>query len=778
MNRAALTVAALAAASACVAPEPQEAQRVTVRIADGPVIHTTADQAVAALMRRATWVSDPGLPDLSGGAWVHLSGGMRALFTDHAVLVDRGERGWRADLHLVGYGREGAVRPVADPVVDAWDTRVTLDRGPVVEWYDNHGDVLEQGFDLLQPPRAGAGEVVLDLALRGDLRAVADGRDLSLVDADGVPAVHMRQLVVRDRQGRALPASMTPDCEGDDCRIAITFDDTGATWPIHVDPVLQTLLGAPATFGAPGYGGWSVDASGNRVIVGVPGDPASTTVSTGYAVVLVRNGVSGTTAESWEIEATLAPTPGLNSFGRSVAISGLHAAVGAPQAGQVRVYVRESGTWLQSATLTRSGEGFGARVMLDGTRLAVAAPMGGDGATTSSLYVYPSVYAPAFAQLTSLVPYGDSLDDASVAMDADLCIVAFPDRADSGEYHVYWQEDGTGDYVELFMDENNPDIPPGFGRTMDAGDGLLVASVSDHPTWGSGVAVLPLDHDPNSAAPFTIDTFIPAPQGAVEFGTRLATDGRYVAVSSLLTTDASTGRVWLYDVDQPMGTIDVPASQWAPSVAIRDNLLVVGAPEDGSTGSVRVYRLDGSTWIEDSFAPTDGVNPAASSTRIGEAVAVEGRWMAVGMPADDLLGNDAGRVLMLEQTDPPLWPTTGRVLTEPTPTAGSGFGGTLAIDSEHVAVGAYRRSDGGAAYLFDLDGGALMFQAAGASPGAKVGRSMALEEAVWVVGIPGSPGRRSTRGSSAPGSRWCSTTSPEPAARCPGRRGTWAARSP
>ena len=121
--------------------------------------------------------------------------------------------------------------------------------------------------------------------------------------------------------------------------------------------------------------GWSVAISGNSALIGAPQRNAFT----GVAYVFVRSGTH------WSQQAELIASDGAmgDQFGYSVAISGISAAVGAPNLGTFKtrpayVFGRSGTHWSQQSELTASDSeaalGFGLSVAISGTTAVVGAP--------------------------------------------------------------------------------------------------------------------------------------------------------------------------------------------------------------------------------------------------------------------------------------------------------------------------------------------------------------------------------------------------------------------
>ncbi|MCB9871816.1 MAG: hypothetical protein H6837_18320 [Planctomycetes bacterium] len=143
-----------------------------------------------------------------------------------------------------------------------------------------------------------------------------------------------------------------------------------------LDLAAQTAVLTTARVQGPGLFGRSLAIDGDYALVGAPGDanPANYTGS-----VLVYHRVQGV----WREEQKLSGAGGalLDYFGQSVAIAGKVAVVGAPAplsktnpTGTVHVFRHNGTSWVEEASFQR-GQGFGSAVAIDGNRIVVGAPM-------------------------------------------------------------------------------------------------------------------------------------------------------------------------------------------------------------------------------------------------------------------------------------------------------------------------------------------------------------------------------------------------------------------
>ena len=339
-------------------------------------------------------------------------------FDAHGFAVQPDSGGWTWGLTLQRYGAGTTQRAVAssarvrvegDRVTYTWDNTVD-------EWLVNEQRGLEHGFTVRKRP-AGDGPLTLWIGVRGELRpdVQPDGQGVVFRDVDGASALSYAGLTVLDSDGHMVAAHFEPA----GARLALVVNDSGAHYPLVIDPLAQqtAYLKASNTNAFDSFGS-SVAVSGETVIVGAPGEDSSATgvdgdqtdntaAGSGAAYVFVRNG------GVWSQQAYLKASntgPG-DLFGSSVAISGDVIIVGAPGessaatgvngdqtsnsapgSGAAYVFARNGNVWSQQAYLKASntggpyvlfngGDGFGGSVGVSGDIAVVGAANEDSGAT-------------------------------------------------------------------------------------------------------------------------------------------------------------------------------------------------------------------------------------------------------------------------------------------------------------------------------------------------------------------------------------------------------------
>jgi hypothetical protein len=295
-------------------------------------------------------------PVRDGSSLLASGGGIHSTFaaSGASLRVPLGTLG----LSLAGVGRGSHLQKPAAAVPTRSSNEVLYSDGSVSESFRNGPYGIEQGFTVRRRPSVGAGPLVLALGVRGSLLPRQLGSQIVFRTRAGATALRYGQLGATDAGGHALPARM--QIRGGVLRLLI--DDSGARYPIHVDPFVQagnkftdTEKAEDADFGFH----VALSGDGNTALIG----------GQGAAWVFVRE------VSAWKQQAKLTGSGGAG-FGDSVALSsnGNTAIVGAEATssfvGAAFVFARKASTWEQQAKLTGKGEvgegAFGSSVALSG----------------------------------------------------------------------------------------------------------------------------------------------------------------------------------------------------------------------------------------------------------------------------------------------------------------------------------------------------------------------------------------------------------------------------
>lgn len=561
-------------------------------------------------------------------------------FTPTNLRVRQGAETWELALHGYGYGDELRAAPHTTPRAIA--NRVEYRREGMTEWYVNGPFGLEQGFTLPRAPGERSGDpLTLAFTLSGNLTARADkgGRDVTLTRPDGTRVLKYRGLTAHDATGRELPAWL--EVEGQ--RLSLRVDDMNAHYPVVVDPFIeQAQLTAPDGQIGDQFGFVGMD--GDTIVVGAPFDDIGPNIDQGSAYVFVKPAGGWNGVPSAPAKLIASDGAGGDTFGLQVAISGDTIVVGARwddvggrvDQGSAYVFVKPGGGWSgtlnQTAKLTASAgaanDTFGDRVAIDGDTIVVGARA--DDVDTSfdrgSAYVFVKPAGGWIDNIenATLNPSDSSLAaqfGSSVAIDGDTIVVgALGTSSGRGAAYVF-VEPPTGWTGSLdpnaTLTASDSAVSDLFGVSVAVdGDTIAVGASGDDtaPTNNNGSAyvfVMPLGGWSGTLPENAKLTASDAATGA-EFGNSLAVSGATIVVGAALDNvganiDQGSAYVFLRPVggwssaltenDKLTASDGAAADQFGTSVAVSDNIIVVGVNRDdvalrADQGSARVFLRD------------------------------------------------------------------------------------------------------------------------------------------------------------------------------------------
>jgi hypothetical protein len=367
-----------------------------------------------------------------------------------------------------------------------------------------------------------------------------------------------------------------------------------------------------------------------------------------------------------------------DSFGANIALSGDTLAVGVPaessdalgiggvqtndnavMSGAVYVFARVGETWTQQAYLkagnAQAGDAFGSSVALDGNTLVVGAPGEvGDGiynTTTSSKLnenAADSGAAYVFARSSGRWTQQDYLKaipagpgDAfgtNVAVKGNTALIGAPgedssatgidgNKADegalsSGAAYVFTRTGSTYWSALAYLKANNTGAGDGFGTRVALTSGLAVVAAPGEDGPGTGTSG---DAHSDGATD----------SGAVYAFSRAGTGWTFDAYLKASNTDAGDG--------------------FGKSLALQDDELVVGAPDEASrgggndpapsddtvwsAGAAHVFTRASGSWRSGAFLKAQFPKAGA---RFGSAVSVATDVLAIGAPGDSSAGVNGG----------------------------------------------------------------------------------------------------------------------------------------
>jgi hypothetical protein len=483
---------------------------------------------------------------------------------------------------------------------------------------------------------------------------------------------------------------------------AYIFELTGGAWTQVKELTPKSGSSADEHFGV------SVSISGERVIVGAPGNNDNGELS-GSAYVFERTG------GAWIQIKKLNPTNGGSAydlFGDSVSISGDRAMVGAQGdddnvcgSGSVYVFERTGGAWTQIKKLKASdgaaSDYFGNSVSISGDRAIIGA-IGGD-----------AVYGFSYCPMTEigdieqeLMPTsGGSFRDGfgeSVSISGNRAIVGangYFARDDSAAY-IFEFSDGVWTQTKtLGPTSGDPDDGYHFGTSVSiSGDRAIIGAPNEKfNRYKSGSAyIFELTDDVwNQVKEFKATSDSSASAG---FGDSVSISGVRAIVGSASERSAYifelTGDVW-NQVKELKPTSDSSASAgFGDSVSISGGRAIIGA----YSNSAYIFELTDGTWTQiKKLTPSD----EATTKQFGSSVCISGDHAIVGAPYDNVNGNNfSGSAYIFELTDDG-WKQVKKLTPSDGATANR-FGTSVSILGDRAIVGTHVGDGSGSAYIFEF----------------------------------------------------------------------------
>lgn len=630
------------------------------------------------------WVRICAVRTASRYAVLRSEGGYRALNPEQGWVIRFDGRGvtarprlgdwtWGLQLERVGVATDQDQRVMQYPVgVHVSGDRLEYDWGfGLQEWWINAAPGLEHGFSISERQGQSCdGPLVFRLSARGSLIPVshADHRGVSFTDDLGNTIVDYAGLEVTDSAGLSLPAQI----EVTQHEVTITVEDAGACYPLTIDPLAQQVYLKASKPGAGDRFGCSVSMSGDTLVVGAcKEDSASIGVNgdelndlaqdSGAAYVFVRSGLT------WVQQAYLkaSNTDAGDLFGLCVSVSGDMIIVGAPGeasatvgvngnqsnnafpgAGAAYVFTRSGTTWTQAAYLKSSNQSaiFGISVCASGDTVIVgarddeSASTGVNGSQTSAglfwagaayVFVRSGTFWSQEAYLKASNTEQFDQFGHSVALDGNTAVVGAPGEdssaagidgdqannatAGAGAAYVFVRS-GAGWAQQAYLKASNPGSFDNFGSALSCAQDTIVIGAPDEDSAATGV------------------------NGSQASNSLLSAGAAYVFVRN--------GTMWTQQAYLKASNTGAQ-DQFAASVCVVDNTIVVGAPNEassatgidgvqtdnsvGSAGAAYVFTRSGSLWSQVAYLKpaTVGVSDV-----FGSAICISGETVAVGIPGE------------------------------------------------------------------------------------------------------------------------------------------------
>lgn len=616
---------------------------------------------------------------------------------------------WTWGLELVAFGFSDQLTKLSKTcVVHAHGGRISYDWGSgLEEWYINDQRGLEHGFIIQSRPTGiQNGPLEFQLRVKGPLQPTVSTslRDIQFTDQREQTLVRYSGLKAFDSTGRDLSAWFESAPGG----FRIFVDETGAVYPVTIDPLAEQGYLEASNQDAEDFFGSSVAVDGDTLVVGAPGESSDGTGSTdnsasdaGAAYVFTRTGTPAKWNQQAYLKASNAEANDL--FGTSVAISGDSIVVGAinedssavgingneldnssNDSGAAYVFVRIGTDWSQQAYLKPSNTGamdsFGAAVGISGDTILIGSPHEDSAATGIG---------------------GNQSDNTA---------------SNSGATYVFTRT-GTNWSQEEYLKASNTDAGDLFGSAVGVADNTAIVGSPDEDSIAVGI------------------------NGNESDGSAMESGAAYIYVRS--------GTNWSQQAYVKASNSNA-GDHFGSSVATVSNTAAVGAPHersnavgvDGdeanndavSSGAAYVFERSGTTWSQAAYlkaSNTEGLDFFGSSVALAEGLSLV--YAVVGAPGEDSqatgvngtpTGNSvdypqSGAAYLFEGADVPMMPTSwthqayikasrATFLSEPPPAnADDEFGAYVSASGTTIVVGAAGQNastsqvDTGATYVFD-----------------------------------------------------------------------------
>jgi hypothetical protein len=373
-----------------------------------------------------------------------------------------------------------------------------------------------------------------------------------------------------------------------------------------------------------------------------------------------------------------------DSLGHSVSISGEYAIVGAPgpigDSGTAQIFSLSARGWIRQVKLTASdaapGDKFGSSVSMSGDYAIVGAP--GDstlGPEAGAAYVYfrKQTGWVLQAKLTPSDGEPEDLFGFSVQMDRDTAIIGSyrsnAPGADAGSAYIFVRR-GT-DWIQqarLIADDAKSFEWLGYAVAISGNTAIIGAIRSNTTGEDSGAA--------------------------------------YIFVRN--------GDIWVQQAKLVGDNIE-SRDNFGFSVAISGDIVVVGSPNNTSTGSAYIFERVGAEWIQRRnrvrlrMFPYDprgkGLIQSAASG-FGYSVAITGKRIIIGSKSTKIGTDAVGAAYIFVPDEGTFWKQSEQLV------ASNGkrddqFGAAVDIGEDFLIVGAPSHSaggpDSGVSYIFGLD---------------------------------------------------------------------------
>ncbi len=483
-----------------------------------------------------------------------------------------------------------------------------------------------------------------------------------------------------------------------------------------------------------------------------------------------------------------------DGFGTSVVLDGDTVIIGADcpgsdnfNIGSATVFIRDpdgGAGWTEVARLHRENQEyrdlFGHTVAIDGDTVAVAAPWAdANGVNSGTVSLFgrdaggPGAWGRTLEMPAPDAPTARSFHlGGAVAVDGDILVAGMVENDENGDRSgsalIFERIGVDGDWeptAKLIPSDGAAGDRFGSSVAVDGDTVVVGAPYDDLDGWDFGSAFV-FERDHGGPGNWGEVVKLVASNGTAHdtFGRSVGIDGDLVVVGSPQGGADHDGVVSLYSRNQggieawgEIGAVEPEdissVGDFGRSVAIADDVLVVGAPNTTPIGGVAfVFHRESSNLAAWQQVTVLYDTDPSWTYSFGRSVAVEGDTIVVGAPGTDA-GVGSATVFGRHQGGPDSWGKISR-LAVPDGNASENFGESVTVTGDSIVIGSPDRHGFGAAFLYTRNpGGTDVWEMtgemtdSGGVAGDHFGRAVAADGNTAVIGVPDDEGASRDSGS-------------------------------
>ena len=306
----------------------------------------------------------------------------------------------------------------------------------------------------------------------------------------------------------------------------------------------------------------------------------------------------------------------------------------------------------------------------------------------------------------------------ALAMDGELAAIAahahlHEGAPGGGSVYIFRHEASSWiEEQELFASDG--ELLDGFAVSVSiSGDVAVIGAPADDDAGTNFGASYVFRYDAKSQT-WVEQQKLLAPNGGWAFGGAVAIDGDLVVIGadSHVNDEVTLGSAYVFrlhgstwvEEQELLPSADAGSAAFGSSVSIRGDVILIGARSEGY-GSAYVFRYDGeappgSRWVLEQKLLASDPN---GIEQFGKSVAVDGDTVVIGAWVSNAGGPGSGAAYVFRfNPRTSTWAQQQQLLPDPNPWTNF-FGRSVAIDGDTAVIGAHGEDhQAGAAYVLDL----------------------------------------------------------------------------